>query len=42
VLERVSEHMEEVFFRERYLLAAARDGRPLTEDNALFAGVVED
>ena len=42
VLERMNDHLEEVIFRERYLLVAARDGRPLAEDDWLFAGVIED
>lgn len=42
VLERMSDHLEEAFFHERYLLVAARDGRLPAEDDALFAGVVED
>jgi LmbE family N-acetylglucosaminyl deacetylase len=42
VLERMSDRLEEAFFTERYLLVAARDERLLAEDDALFAGVIDD
>ena len=42
VLERVRDFIERHFDDERYLLAAARHLRPLAEDNAMFAGVIED
>lgn len=42
VLERVRDFIDQHFDYERYLLAASRDGRPLTEDDSLFTGVTED
>lgn len=42
VLERVKNFIEKHMDVERYLLAAARNARTLTEDDALFAGIVED
>ncbi|WP_158748349.1 PIG-L family deacetylase [Acidobacterium sp. S8] len=42
VLERVRDFIDKHMDNERYLLAAARNPRPLAEDDALFAGVVED
>jgi hypothetical protein len=42
VIERVRDFLDKHMNEERYLLAATRDPRPLTEDDALFAGVVED
>jgi LmbE family N-acetylglucosaminyl deacetylase len=42
VLERIRDHVDDVFLLERYLLAAAREGCTLVEDDALFAGVIED
>ena len=42
VLERVRDFIDKHMDDERYLLAAARDPRPLAEDDALFAGVIED
>lgn len=42
VIERVSDRLDEILGREYYLLAASRDSRPLSEDAALFAGVIED
>lgn len=42
VLERVRDFIDTHMNDERYLLVATRDPRPLTEDEALFAGVIED
>jgi LmbE family N-acetylglucosaminyl deacetylase len=42
VLERVRDFIDKHMNDERYLLVAARNPRPLTEDEALFAGVIED
>lgn len=42
VLERVRDFIEKHFDDERYLLAAVRHPRPLEEDDAIFAGVIED
>jgi hypothetical protein len=42
VLERIEDRLEEAFFHERYLLVAAHNERLLADDDALFAGVVED
>jgi LmbE family N-acetylglucosaminyl deacetylase len=42
VFERVRDFIDKHMNDERYLLVAARNPRPLTEDEALFAGVIED
>jgi LmbE family N-acetylglucosaminyl deacetylase len=42
VLERVRDFIDKHMNDERYLLAATRDLRPLAEDQALFANVIED
>jgi LmbE family N-acetylglucosaminyl deacetylase len=42
VLERVRDFMDKHMNDERYLLAATRNPRPLAEDEALFAGIIED
>jgi len=42
VLERVRDFIDKHMNDERYLLAATRDLRPLAEDQALFANVMED
>ncbi|HTZ89416.1 MAG TPA: PIG-L family deacetylase [Alloacidobacterium sp.] len=42
VLERVRDFIDKHMNDERYLLAATRHPRPLAEDEALFAGVIED
>lgn len=42
VLERVRDYIDTHMNDERYLLAASRTPRQLAEDDALFAGVVED
>ena len=42
VLERVRDFIDKHMNDERYLLAAARNPRPLTEDEAIFAAVIED
>lgn len=42
VLERVRDFMDKHMDDEHYLLAAARDPRPVAKDDALFAGVIED
>lgn len=42
VLERVRDFIDKHMNDERYLLAATRNPRPLIEDEALFANVIED
>jgi LmbE family N-acetylglucosaminyl deacetylase len=42
VLERVRDFIDKHMNDERYLLAATRNPRPLAEDEALFANVIED
>lgn len=42
VLERVRDFIDKHMNDERYLLVATRTPRPLTEDQALFANVIED
>lgn len=42
VLERVRDFIDKYMDDESYLLAAARNPRPLVEDTALFAGIIED
>ncbi|QNI32416.1 PIG-L family deacetylase [Alloacidobacterium dinghuense] len=42
VLERVRDFIEKYMNDECYLLVATRSPRPLTEDQALFANVIED
>jgi len=42
VLNRIRDFIEKHMDYERYLLAASRNNRPLAEDDALFAGVIED
>jgi len=42
VLERVRDFVDKHMHDERYLLAAARNPRSVAEDDALFAGVIED
>jgi len=42
VLDRIRDFIEKHMDYERYLLAASRNNRPLAEDDALFAGVIED
>lgn len=42
VLDRVRNFIDKHMDDERYLLAAARNMRPLAEDDALFAGITED
>jgi LmbE family N-acetylglucosaminyl deacetylase len=42
VFNRVRDFIEETMAYERYLLVASRSQQPLSADDALFAGVVED
>jgi LmbE family N-acetylglucosaminyl deacetylase len=42
VIERVRDFIDKHMDDERYLLAATRDPRPLVEDKALFANIIED
>jgi hypothetical protein len=42
VLERVGDRIRNVMKTERYLLAAQRGVASVTEDEAMFAGILDD
>jgi LmbE family N-acetylglucosaminyl deacetylase len=42
MIERIRDFIDKYMNDERYLLAASRDPRPIAEDDALFAGIIDD